>query len=549
MGAGSSTGSVLATCSETKLQRLLFLKLFNATKPHSAQLSLKRALAAADSNSDGLLAKDELLAACSSLGIAVRPHEALILTQRFRTQSEPSQAPELEAKLLLEFLHPMNCRNEPPTSQRAVFATAALPADSVSTAESSYQDEEPKLEKKGDVQASAAASELKAEVSTANEAMSDEFLRLQAGTAVGARHGGQKDWYAGEIKAVAEGQQLKYSVLYADGDQEHGVPRHRIRHLGQSAPQHQLMAKQGWRLEVGEEVDAQHGGGSKCFPASIKAVQEIESDGRVSYKYDLLYADGDTETAVAPALVHALVRPGSGPQFEFEDADLQWGGQEKVLSKYVGGGTGYLIGECNDFLLPVGVEMHATSRVKILREIARVKGAWVLAAALKATEGGGADAASAELYKRSWVEVSGGGQDDGAPSFQCMQCAVLSDTQAQQLLSQDEGGRPQPWLDWGARRWRIVEEIFTTGMHNHFSQQTRIYSDVYKAELTCPACPSMCCSTRVLTYPSICCRPGHRLYAGARSFCRFHDGSTGRCWFRWQIPTRLCIQEHTGDRG
>jgi hypothetical protein len=304
------------------------------------------------------------------------------------------------------------------------------------------------------------------------------------------------------------------------------------------------MVEHGWKLEIGEEVDAQHGGGTKCYPAIIQAVCKGEA---TSCKYDLKYADGDTELAVDASLVHALVREDSSAVFEFIDAPPKWGGQENVLSKYVGGGAGFLIGQPGaggDFLLPVGVELHATSRVKILREVTRVKEAWGHKSRRAHGDGG------VELYKRRWVDAvsAGEGGDDGEdggggqgsmadrPSFQCMQCAVLSEARGRQQLAQaeDEGrtqedeGRTQPWLAWAARRWRVVEEIFTIGPDILCMQGLDHFADFMMAALgaagfegrfqpgtmhCCTVILYSCCTRTVLILCSYCARTVLVLYS------------------------------------
>ena len=51
---------------------------------------------------------------------------------------------------------------------------------------------------------------------------------LPVGTKVEARYGGEEEWFPGEITAIVDGT---YDILYADGDNEEGVPPALVRLL------------------------------------------------------------------------------------------------------------------------------------------------------------------------------------------------------------------------------------------------------------------------------------------------------------------------------
>jgi hypothetical protein len=119
-------------------------------------------------------------------------------------------------------------------------------------------------------------------------------LELTEGAAVESRHGGQTKWYSGVVDQVnGDGS---YAVLYDDGDKEPEVRRYRIRCKGDEA---------GSDYECNEEVDVRYGGGNHLYAGKIAKVHD---DGT----YDIKYADGDKEQAVAKEMVFGRFRSGGG---------------------------------------------------------------------------------------------------------------------------------------------------------------------------------------------------------------------------------------------
>jgi hypothetical protein len=119
-------------------------------------------------------------------------------------------------------------------------------------------------------------------------------LELTEGAAVESRHSGQTKWYSGAVDQVnGDGS---YTVLYDDGDMEPEVRRYRIRCKGDEAASY---------YECNEEVDVRYGGGNHLYAGKIAKVHD---DGT----YDIQYADGDTEQAVAKEMVFGRFRSGGG---------------------------------------------------------------------------------------------------------------------------------------------------------------------------------------------------------------------------------------------
>jgi hypothetical protein len=119
-------------------------------------------------------------------------------------------------------------------------------------------------------------------------------LELTEGAAVESRHRGQTKWYSGAVDQVnGDGS---YAVLYDDGDKEPEVRRYRIRRKGDEAASD---------YECNEEVDVRYGGGKILYAGKIAKVHD---DGT----YDIKYADGDTEQAVAIEMIFGRFRSGDG---------------------------------------------------------------------------------------------------------------------------------------------------------------------------------------------------------------------------------------------
>ena len=120
---------------------------------------------------------------------------------------------------------------------------------------------------------------------------------IKISSRVEARHGGGPSWFEGKVTAV-DGDNLHFDILYDDGDREGGVPRHRIRLVGQKQPR---------VLQQGERMDAFFGGGDVLFAGSIMGVN---ANGTYVVQYD----DGDIENAVERNMIIAEHRwpPAAG---------------------------------------------------------------------------------------------------------------------------------------------------------------------------------------------------------------------------------------------
>jgi hypothetical protein len=144
--------------------------------------------------------------------------------------------------------------------------------------------------------------------------------RLEVGTAIEARYGGEEKYYPGKIeKANSDGT---YVILYADGDREPSVARGLIRKAD-------LVVASGGKLDVGVAIEARYGGDAKYYPGKI---EKDNGDGT----YAIVYADGDREPGVARGLIRAVQAAAE------ETGELEVGA---VVKARYGGGQKYYPGK------------------------------------------------------------------------------------------------------------------------------------------------------------------------------------------------------------
>jgi hypothetical protein len=133
---------------------------------------------------------------------------------------------------------------------------------------------------------------------------------LAVGTAVKARYGGKKKYFAGTIDKVnGDGT---YAITYADGDSEKSVSREMIQLEGESGSPAKSPAKAmfggggggGDAIAVGTAVKARFGGKKKFYAGTI---DKHNDDGT----YAITYADGDSEKSVSREMIQLEGESGS----------------------------------------------------------------------------------------------------------------------------------------------------------------------------------------------------------------------------------------------
>merc|ERR1711934_1164038 len=104
---------------------------------------------------------------------------------------------------------------------------------------------------------------------------------------------------------------------YADGDRQQRVKRSLIRVLSSGKKKKKKKGRDSEsemeddeeepeELEIGMAVEAQYGGKSKWYKATVKKVNKSRFGGADRWTYDLKYEDGDREQRVKRSLIRVL---------------------------------------------------------------------------------------------------------------------------------------------------------------------------------------------------------------------------------------------------
>ena len=147
----------------------------------------------------------------------------------------------------------------------------------------------------GDMEMAVQATHIRAEGETdaaQDEARPAGLLRDQA---VYSRYGGLGVYFRGSVNAVDKAAST-CGITYDDGDTEQDVPFALVKAVEQAL------------FEVDEAVMCRYANGETSFPGKIAAVRQ-PVDEELFCRYDVLYADGDTEQGVVPEQISVVEQP------------------------------------------------------------------------------------------------------------------------------------------------------------------------------------------------------------------------------------------------
>merc|ERR1711934_164834 len=110
---------------------------------------------------------------------------------------------------------------------------------------------------------------------------------------------------------------MGYDLKYEDGDREQRVKRSLIRVLSSGKKKKKKKGRDSEseveddeeepeELEIGVAVEAQYGGKSKWYKATVMKVNKSRFGGADRWTYDLKYEDGDRERGVKRSLIRVL---------------------------------------------------------------------------------------------------------------------------------------------------------------------------------------------------------------------------------------------------
>merc|ERR1712032_1737307 len=152
--------------------------------------------------------------------------------------------------------------------------------------------------------------------------MGEEPEELEIGMAVEAQFGGKSKWYKATVKKVNKSRfggadRWTYDLKYEDGDREQRVKRSLIRVPSSGKKKKKKKGRDSEsemeddeeepeELEIGMAVEAQYGGKSKWYKATVMKVNKSRFGGADRWTYDLKYEDGDREQRVKRSLIRVL---------------------------------------------------------------------------------------------------------------------------------------------------------------------------------------------------------------------------------------------------
>merc|ERR1711934_587590 len=150
----------------------------------------------------------------------------------------------------------------------------------------------------------------------------EEPEELEIGMAVEAQYGGKSKWYKATVMKVNKSSfggpsRWTYDLKYEDGDREQRVKRSLIRVPSSGKKKKKKKGRDSEseveddeeepeELEIGMAVEAQYGGKSKWYKATVMKVNKSRFGGADRWTYDLKYEDGDREQRVKRSLIRVL---------------------------------------------------------------------------------------------------------------------------------------------------------------------------------------------------------------------------------------------------
>merc|ERR1712010_115912 len=132
----------------------------------------------------------------------------------------------------------------------------------------------------------------------------EEPEELEIGMAVEAQYGGKSKWYKATVMKVNKSRfggadRWTYDLKYEDGDRVRGVKRSLIRVLssgkkkkkkkGRDTESEMEEEEEPEELEIGMAVEAQYGGKSKWYKATVMKVRKSTFGGPARWTYNLKY--------------------------------------------------------------------------------------------------------------------------------------------------------------------------------------------------------------------------------------------------------------------